>query len=161
MPTPPGVTNSQRLVAVCAAVLVTILFINGVGLVGLAGSLLYLFIAVPVAYVYMRFGTLCGVSAFVVVTFTLSVQYGFSAALFEYVAMFGFPSVALGYLFSRGWRWDQAVVITVIATVLLTVGLVTAVAVGDGTAVSSVADQYVEKQLDLIREFFTSGEECA
>jgi uncharacterized protein YybS (DUF2232 family) len=159
MPTPPGVTNSQRLVAVCAAVLVTILFINGVGLVGLAGSLLYLFIAVPVAYVYMRFGTLCGVSAFVAVTLILSVQYGFSAALFEYVAMFGFPSVALGFLFRSGWRWDWAVAITVFATVLLTAGLVTAVAVEEGITVSSISDQYVEKQLDLVREFFTSDQD--
>lgn len=159
MPMPPGNTNSQRLVAVCIAALVTVLFVNSVELFGIVGSLLYLFIAVPVAYVYMRFGALCGVGAFILTTFALTVQSGLSYAPFEYVALFGVPSLSLAFFLSRGCRWDWAVAFTAFATAVLAVGLVAAVAAGEGTTVSALFDQQVETQLDQVREFFTTGQD--
>ncbi len=159
MPMPPGNTNSQRLVAVCIAALVTVLFINSVELFGIVGSLLYLFIAVPVAYVYMRFGAFCGVSAFILTTFALIVQSGLTYASFEYAALFGVPSLSLAFFLRSGLRWDWAVAFTAFATAVLAVGLVAAVAAGDGITVSALFDQHVETQLDQVRKFFTTGQQ--
>jgi uncharacterized protein YybS (DUF2232 family) len=159
MPTPPGVKNSQRLLAVFAAVLATVICAYGAGMFGIVGSLLYLLLAVPVAYVYMRFGCMCGVGAFVLTVCALSVQYGLSNVLVEYVVMFGFPSLTLPMLLRRGWRWDLAVTITVIATVVFAAGLVAMMSAGEGTTVSALSDHYVETQLELVREFFTTGQD--
>ena len=147
-----GVAYSQRLIATFFATLATVLFINGAGLFGLVGSLLYMLVSVPVAYVYMRFGALSGVGSFVLSTLVLSGLYGLSNALFEYVLLFGFPSVLLPYLLNKGWRWDHAVAVSVAATVILSVGMTTVVAAESGSTLSAFVDQYVATQMDLVRE---------
>ena len=154
MPTPPGFTFSQRLIAALVAALVTVLLMNGAGLLGVVGSLLYLVAAVPVAYAYMRFGPLSGAGAVFLSALAMLWMYGPSNALLEYFLLFAAPSLILPLLLRQGWRWDQAAVLTIFAVVVLSAGAVTAVAVDDGATVSMFADQYVEMQMDLIRESF-------
>ena len=154
MPTPPGFNFSQRLIAAMVAALVTVLLMNGAGLLGVIGSLLYLVAAVPVAYAFMRFGPLSGAGAVFLSALAMFGMYGPSNALLEYVLLFGIPSVILPLLLLKGWRWDQAAVLTIFTVVVLAAGAVTAVAVDDGATVSMFADQYVEMQMDLIRESF-------
>ena len=157
MPTPPGVTFSQRLIAALVAALVTVLLMNGAGLLGVVSSLLYLIAAVPVAYVYMRFGPLSGVCAVVLSALALLSIYGLSNALLEYLLLFGAPSLMLPFLLCQGWRWDQATSLTIIAVLILATISVTVVAMDEGATISMYADQYVEAQMTLVRDSFPTG----
>lgn len=157
MPTPPGVTSSQRLIAVLAAAFITVLLMNGAGLLGVIGSLLYLIAAVPVAYVCMRFGPLSGAGAVLVSALAMFGLYGFSNPLFEYLLLFGAPSLVLPFLLSRGWWWDHATGLTIIAIVVLATALTAAVAMEQGATISTYADHYVDAQMDLIQESFPAS----
>ena len=157
MPTPPGVKLSQRLIAALVAALVTVLLMNGAGLLGVVSSLLYLVAAVPVAYVYMRFGPLSGVCAVILSALAMLGMYGLSNAPLEYILLFGTPSLLLPFLLCQGWRWDQATVLTIIAVVALATVSVTVVALDEGATISMYADQYVETQMELIRDSFPTG----
>lgn len=151
MPTPPGVNFSQRLIAACVAALATVLLMNVAGLMGVAGSMFYLFVAVPIAYVHMRFGSLSAVAAFALTAVVLFGMYGLSTALSEYVLLFGVPALILPFLMCRSWPWDRAAALTVIVSVVLAVGITALVAVSEGASVTSFVDQYVKTQMDLVQ----------
>lgn len=157
MPTPPGVSTSQRLIAALTAGFATVLLMNGAGLLGVVGSLLYLIAAVPAAYAYMRFGPLSGAGAVLFSALAMFGFYGFSNPLLEYLLLFGAPSLTLPFLLSWGWRWDQATGLTIVAIVVLVTALTSAVAMQQGTTISTYAGHYVDAQMELIQESFPTS----
>ncbi len=108
MPTPPGENTSQRLIAACLAALLTVLLVNGAGQFGFIGSFIYLVVAVPIGYVFMRFTFLSAIGAVVLSALVLFGMYGVSNPLLEYLLLFATPSLLLPFFLRSGWRWDQA-----------------------------------------------------
>ena len=154
MPTPPGENISQRLIAACLAALFTVLLVNGAGQFGFIGSFIYLVVAVPVGYVFMRFTFPSAIGAVVLSALVLFGMYGVSNPLLEYLLLFATPSLLLPFFLRSGWRWDQAAALTVVVMIVLAGSIAAAVALNEGTTVSAFADRYVQTQMELVRDTF-------
>lgn len=156
-----SVTYSQRLIAAVVATGLTVLLLNVSGLFGLMGGPLYLLVAVPAAYVQMRYGLVSGVVSIVLSSLIFSGQYGLGGELFEYLSLFGLPSLFLPNLLRRGWPWDKAVALTVVSVLLVVSGLTMAVIAAEQSTFSAYVDRHVEAQLEHIRTVIPADQEMS
>jgi uncharacterized protein YybS (DUF2232 family) len=159
MPTPPGVNYSQRLIAVGLAALASVLLLKIASQSGFGGSFFYLFAAVPVSYVHMRFGLISATVSVLLTVTGMAWMYSGADPILEYVLLFGLPSLLLPFFLRKGWKWDRASVLTILVMVVLSGSVATVVVADQGISISVFVDRYVQSQMELVRNSFPAGSE--
>lgn len=135
-----------------------------VGLVVLAGILqvtaffINLLVPLPIVLLTFRRGALTGLLAVVATTAIFSLGADLPSPLL-YLAQFGLVSVLFPHLLSRGWRWDRAAAVTLVA---LTAGVILTLAVQaslEGTTVNGLVKGFIEGEIGKVKAVYSQTTE--
>ena len=149
--------NMQNLLSIVGGVAFTLLLQVAAGSLGPAGFMLVILVAVPAAYVYMRFGPVAGCSV-VVLSAVGSFLLGGMVNSINYFLQFGLVALLLPYLLKRGWSWDRAALMSVGVIVLGSFLLLAGYASMSGTTVSAWIDSYANAQVEQVMELYASAD---
>ncbi len=137
---------SRQLYYLAAATLLTLLMVGGVQLLGPAGIFLNLFAATPVVFVSVRAGFKAGLVTVLLVTGILQILNGSASAL-PYLVQYGGGALLLAALL-RNRSWDRAVAVALGGTLLLSLLLLSAYAVYQGSDIFTLANGIVQGEID-------------
>lgn len=139
--------NTQKLLFVIGGAAVTLLLMVAAGNLGIAGIMLNLFVAVPIAYIHMRSGTAVAVGAVALVALG---GYLFSglAGLVAYMLQFGVIAIVLPYLLRRGWSWDRAIAVSVAVVMLGSMLMMAGYASVADSSVATLVDAFAKTEAD-------------
>lgn len=107
----------QRAWPVLLAAAATIFLVLGADLAPFLNLLIHLLIPFPAAWAHMVGGALSGGAAIGMSTALLAFAGGFGEAG-GYLLHFGLGSFCLPFLLQKGWPWDRAVAVTLVAVTL-------------------------------------------
>lgn len=119
--------------------------------------MLVILVAVPAAYVFMRFGPVSGCSV-VVLAAVGSYLLGGLVNSINYFLQFGLVAILLPSLLRRGWSWDRAALMSVAIVVLGSFLLLVGYANITGTTVSAWIDSYANAQVEQVMALYASAE---
>ncbi|HAD04536.1 MAG TPA: hypothetical protein DCF93_07900 [Desulfuromonas sp.] len=138
---------SRQLYYLVAATLLTLLMVGGVQLLGPAGIFLNLFAATPVVFVAVRAGFKAGLATVLLVTGVLQLVNGSASAL-PYLVQYGGGALLLAALLLRNRGWDRAVAFALGGTLLLSLLLLSAYALYQGSDIFTLANGIVQGEID-------------
>ncbi len=132
-----------------AALVSTALMLAGT-LFGVPGALLTLLVPVPAAWVQMRSGLVPGIGA-VLLTAVAASWVGGAAGVVAYLMQFGLVALLLPWCLRRGWAWDRAVAVTVLAVVLTASLALVVVSIERGQSIPQLVDAYIATEIGQAR----------
>lgn len=137
----------SQLYYLVVATLLTLLMVGGVELLGPAGIFLNLFAACPVVFVAVRAGWSTGLLTVLLATGVLFALNGSASAL-PYLAQYGCGALLLAALLLRNRGWDRAVAVALGGTLILSLLLLSAYALYQGSNVFTLANGIVQGEID-------------
>ncbi|PLX74532.1 MAG: hypothetical protein C0615_09270 [Desulfuromonas sp.] len=139
------------------AAVTTLLLLAAIAQLGVPGVLLNLFVAVPAAYVHMRFSTVAAVSA---VGLVLAGEYLLAGpgGVAGYLLQFGIMSILLPLLMRRGLSWGRSAVLTIAVVSLCGLGLLASYANSAGSSVTEVVSGYAASEADQAMEIYKASD---
>jgi len=147
----------QNLTCLAGGAVVTLVLLVTAGNLGIAGIVLNLFVAVPIAYVHMRFGTASAVGAVALVATGGFLMNGVTGLL-SYLLQFGLLAVILPGLMRRGWAWDRAVAVTVAGIMLVSFLVLAGYASFTGETVASLVDAFATAEADQAMAIYAAAD---
>lgn len=137
---------TQAFLLIVGATALTLALLVATSSLGVAGFLLVALIAVPAAYIHMRYGTTPAAATVVLSAFGAYLLDGSTGSV-GYVLQFGLVSIILPLLLRRGWSWDWAAALSVTAIVLVSFLILALYAALAGSSVSGQIDAFTDAQV--------------
>lgn len=151
----PGRMN--RLLAILLGSVVTNSLLLSASTLGPVSAFLNMFMAMPLAYVGMRYGV---GSALVGVTLTAAIQYAvagfYSGGL--YLLQFSMATIGLPWLLKVGISWLRSVLICTLCTAVLAGGFAGGYAARQEMTVTEMVNQYIDKEVASARTIYDQAE---
>jgi uncharacterized protein YybS (DUF2232 family) len=149
--------NLQNLSFVIGGAAVTLVLLVAAGNLGVAGIMLNLFIAVPIAYVHMRSGTAAAAGAVALVAVGGYLFNGLPGFL-AYLLQFGIVAIILPGLLRRGWPWDRAVAVSVAVIALGSILTLAAYASTTGNTVAAMVDVFAKAEAEQAMTIYAAAD---
>lgn len=149
--------TTQNIVFLLGGAILTLLLLTAAGEIGVSGIVLNLFIAVPIAYVHMRFGLTTALGSLTLVVLGTLILGG-AAGLVSYLLQFGIISLVLPHLMRRGWPWDRAVAASVVAIMVASVLALGGYAALSGKSVVQLVDAYADAEAEQAMSIYAAAE---
>jgi len=147
----------QHLTYLSGGAVVTLVLLVAAGNLGIAGIVLNLLVAVPIAYVHMRFGTVPALSAVALVATGGFLMSGVTGLL-SYLLQFGLLAVLLPGLMRRRWAWDRAVAATVAGIMLVSFLVLAVYASSTGETVASLVDTFATAEAEQAMAIYAAAD---
>ncbi|PLY01067.1 MAG: hypothetical protein C0623_05840 [Desulfuromonas sp.] len=139
------------------ATALTLVLLVATGSLGVAGFLLVALIAVPAAYVHMRFGTAAATTTVVLVAFGSHLLDGMTGSI-GYLLQFGLVALILPYLLRRGWPWARSVAVSVAFIVLVSYLFLAGYAGMIDSTVSGQIDSFADTQVEQAMALYANSD---
>jgi len=147
----------KNIVFLLGGAFLTLLLLVAAGELGVSGVVLNLFVAVPVAYVHMRFGLSTGGGALALVVLGAFLLGG-ATGLVSYLLQFGIIALVLPFLMRQGWPWDRAVAASVAVIMLASTLALGGYAAVSGTSVTQLVDAYADAEVEQAMSIYAAAE---
>jgi len=147
----------QSLLLLPGSVAATLLLQFAVNLIGPAGVLFNLLIPFPAVYVAMRDRLATGAGCVILSATALGLLGGWEGCA-AYLLQFGTVSLVLPQLLRRGWAWDRAVLVGLLAVLGVAVLVLVAYTQLRGISPVGVVDDYLQAELKTAVELSAQGD---
>jgi len=139
-----------------AALLSTALMLAG-AVFGVPGALLTLLVPVPAAWLQMRSGLAYGLGA-VLLTAVASAFLGGPDGVRAYLMQFALVALLLPWCLRRGWSWDRAVALTVVAVLIVATSALLLLSLERGQSIPQLVDAYIAAEVTQARSMIGGGD---
>jgi uncharacterized protein YybS (DUF2232 family) len=148
--------KGEAVLYAIAGVCLTLLLFLSSHWFGPIGAFTNMLTALPICYLVMRFGLSTGVLTVLLSVATLTVLTD-PAVLTSYLGLFVVPSLLLPNLLRRGKAWDQALLVSGVATLLVAGTLLTSYVLLSGHEMGLLMDRYLQAEVDTAMQTYSEA----